>query len=77
MYKINKILRDIREDEEKTQQEIANILQTTQSYYGQYERGNRELPLHHLRTLCIYYNISADYFLGLIDEPRKLNPNKK
>ena len=65
-------LKDIREDNDKTQVQIANILQTTQSYYGQYERGNRKLPIEHLRTLCIYYNVTADYLLGLIDEPRPL-----
>lgn len=64
--------KDIREDKDITQEQIASILQTTQSYYGQYERGIRELPLRHLRTLCLYYNITADYLLGLTDEPRPL-----
>lgn len=63
-------IRSLREDNDKTQEEIAKLLNTTQSYYGQYERGVRELPLHHLRTLCQYYNISADYILELTDNMR-------
>ena len=63
-----KILRDIREDNDKTQQEIAEILGTSQTMYARYERGANELPIHHLITLCKYYNVSADYILGLTDK---------
>lgn len=52
------------------QREIANILQTSQSYYSEYELNKRQLPIDHLKTLCLYYNVSADYILGL---PRGLN----
>ena len=65
-------IRDTREDRDLKQEDIARILQTSQSYYSQYEKGKREIPTHHLKTLCLYYNLSADYFLGLIDEPRPL-----
>lgn len=65
-------IRNIREDRDLNQTQIANILNTTQQQYGRYENGKRELPLRHLKTLCEYYNLSADYILGLIDEPRKL-----
>lgn len=65
-------LRDIREDKEKTQKEIAELLNTTYQYYSAYERGVRDLPCHHLRTLAQFYNVSADYLLGLIDEPREI-----
>ncbi|MBQ8575333.1 MAG: helix-turn-helix transcriptional regulator [Clostridia bacterium] len=65
-------LKDTREDNDKTQAEIANILGTTQQQYGKYENGVREIPTHHLKTLCIYYNLSADYLLGLTDEQRPL-----
>ena len=64
-----KKLRDLREDHDKTQQEIANILGTSQTMYARYERGANELPLHHLITLCRYYGVSADYILGLTDKP--------
>lgn len=59
-----KIMRDLREDNDKTQQEIADILGTSQTMYARYERGANELPIHHLIKLCDYYGVSADYFLG-------------
>ena len=65
-------LRDIREDREKTQKEIAEVLKTTYQYYSAYERGVRDIPSHHIKTLALYYNISADYLLGLTDEPKAL-----
>ena len=58
-------LRDLREDADKTQEEIAKILGTTQQYYGSYETGKRPLPLDRLYILCNYYKVSADYILGL------------
>ena len=60
-----KKLRDLREDHDKTQQEIAEILGTSQTMYARYERGANELPIHHLITLCEYYNVTADYILCL------------
>ena len=63
-----KRIRDLREDSDKTQQEIANILGTSQTMYARYERGANELPLRHLITLCHYYKVSADYILGLSDK---------
>ena len=65
-----KILRDLREDHDKTQQEIADVLGTSQTMYARYERGANELPLHHLITLCRYYRVSADYILGLAEDPK-------
>lgn len=65
-------IRNLREDNDKTQKEIAEILKTTQSYYAQYENGHRPLPTEHLVTLCRLYNVSADYILGLTDEMRPL-----
>lgn len=59
-----KNMRDLREDHDKTQQEIADILGTSQTMYAKYERGANELPIHHLLKLCDYYGVSADYFLG-------------
>ena len=59
-----KRIRDLREDHDKTQQEIADILRTSQTMYARYERGANELPIHHLLTLCDYYQVSADYILG-------------
>ena len=59
-----KIIKDLREDSDKTQEEIAIILGTSQTMYARYERGANELPIHHLLTLCDYYKVSADYILG-------------
>lgn len=58
-------IRALREDAELNQTQIAKILKTTQSYYSEYELGKRPLPIEHLITLCQYYNVSADYILGL------------
>ena len=63
-----KRMRDLREDNDKTQQEIAEILGTSQTMYARYERGANEMPIHHLITLCKYYKVSADYILGLSDK---------
>ncbi|MBQ4444479.1 MAG: helix-turn-helix transcriptional regulator [Clostridia bacterium] len=60
-----KRIRDLREDADKTQAEIAAVLGTSQTMYARYERGANELPIHHLITLCKYYHVSADYILGL------------
>ena len=60
-----KTIRDLREDNDKTQAEIAKILNTSQTMYARYERGANELPIHHLITLCNYYKVSADYILGI------------
>lgn len=60
-----KRMRDLREDHDKTQREIADVLGTSQTMYARYERGANELPIHHLITLCRYYGVTSDYFLGL------------
>ena len=62
-----KRIRDLREDHDKTQQELADVLGTSQTMYARYERGANEMPIRHLVTLCKYYNVSADYLLGLKD----------
>ena len=60
-----KRIRDLREDHDKTQKEIADFLGTSQTMYARYERGANELPIHHLIKLCQLYNVSADYILGI------------
>ena len=60
-----KRIRDLREDNDKTQQEIADVLGTSQTMYARYERGANELPIRHLIALCKYYKVSSDYILGL------------
>ena len=60
-----KRMRDLREDHDKTQQEIADILGISQTMYARYERGANELPIRHLIALCKYYGVTSDYFLML------------
>lgn len=59
--------RNLREDHDRTQQEIAEYLGTSQTMYARYERGANELPIRHFIALCKYYNVSADYILGFSD----------
>ena len=67
MVQYIKRIRDLREDHDKTQQEIADVLGTSQTMYARYERGANELPIRHLIALCKYYKVSADFILGLKD----------
>lgn len=64
-----KRLKDLREDNDKTQSEIAQLLNIKQQQYGRYEIGEYEIPLHHLITLAKYYNVSLDFLAGLSDTP--------
>ena len=59
-----KIMRDLREDSDLTQQDVAKYLGTSQTMYARYERGANELPIHHMVKLCEMHSVSADYFLG-------------
>ncbi len=59
------IIRELREDNDLTQQAVANYLGTSQTMYARYERGANELPIRHLIALCNLYHVSADYILGL------------
>lgn len=62
-------IRELREDHDLTQAQIAKLLGTTQQVYSRYEQGINELPIRHLCTLCTFYAVSADYMLGLSDTP--------
>ena len=68
MKEYYEVLRDLREDADKTQAEIAAFLGTTQQVYSRYEKGINEMPIRHLKALCKYYRVSADYVLGLEKE---------
>ena len=63
------IMRELREDHDLTQRQMAEVLGTTQQVYSRYEKGENELPIRHLIALCRYYRVSADYFLGLSGQP--------
>ena len=68
MYRI----RDLREDRDLSQAEIAKVIQTTQQQYSKIETGKADISGEKLKLLAEYYNISADYILGLTKEPRPL-----
>ena len=59
------ILRELREDSDLTQAQVAAVLGTTQQVYARYEKGINELPMRHLRALCLLHKADADYILGL------------
>ena len=59
------IFRNLRQERGLSQSQIAQLLKTSQQYYGKYENGQRPLPVDHLITLCKFYNVSADWVLGL------------
>ena len=59
------IIRELREDRDLTQSDIAKVLGTTQQVYSRYEKGINEMPMRHIITLCKFYQVSADEILGL------------
>ena len=66
-------LRDLREDRDLKQTDVATLLGIRQTVYSRYERGYQNLPLEHLLALADYYGVSTDYILGRTDNP-KTNP---
>lgn len=65
-------LKDLREDRDLLQADIANMLNISQSNYSKYELEKINIPIDVLKKLAIYYNISTDYILGLIKYPKEL-----
>ena len=65
-------LKDLREDHDQKQEDIASVLGITRQQYQLYESGKREMPMHLLLILAKYYNVSLDYLAGLVDTPKKL-----
>ncbi len=61
-------LKDLREDSDLKQKEIAEYLHIKQNTYSQYENGQRQLPIEILIKLSEYYKVSTDYILGLTDK---------
>lgn len=62
-------LRNIREDRDLTQAELGRVLNKSQQGYNHIETGRAELKIDDLITLCHFYNLSADYLIGLTDNP--------
>ena len=64
-------LKDLREDNDLLQIDVANILKISQQHYSMYESGKRELPMHHFITLAKYYDVTLDYMAGLTNDIKK------
>lgn len=62
-------LRDLREDHDLKQKEVAHLLDIDQRVYSNYETGKQELPVRYLLQLADYYGTSTDYILGRTDTP--------
>ena len=62
-------IRDLREDKDLTQAEMAQILYCSQQVYSNYELGQRDIPTDILIKLSRFYKVSTDYILGLTDDP--------
>jgi len=65
------IIRGLREDKDLTQQNLADLLKIGRTMYRRYETGETEIPIRHLKTICLFYGVSSDYILGLPDGLRK------
>jgi len=66
-------IRDLREDSDKKQYELAEYLETTTQYYGLYEKGANEISFERAIMLAKYYNVSLDYIAGLTNNKRGLS----
>ena len=64
MEKIRLRLRELREDNDLRQEDIATLLKTTQQVYSRYEKGINEIPIRHLITIARFYNVSIDYLVS-------------
>ena len=74
---MNLRIRDLREDADLTQKQIADMLLCDQSLYSKYERGERVLPLDAAIKLAVFYKTSVDYLVGLTDESKPYSKAKK
>lgn len=65
-----KRIRDLREDKDLTQKDMAKVLNCSQQVYSNYELGQRDIPTDILIKLSFFYNVSVDYILGISDNPK-------
>lgn len=73
MKALNVMIREIREDSDYTQTQVAKVLGIAQQYYSKYETGEYELPIRHLIGLSNFYGLSTDYILGLTQYKYSIN----
>lgn len=67
MFKYQRI-KDLREDNDLKQATVAQLLKTTQQQYSRWERGEQEIPFHHVITLALFYQCSIDYLAGITND---------
>lgn len=70
MYYYSRI-KDLREDKDLVQKEVAEVLNITTQQYSLYERGDREIPFHHAIALAEFYHVSLDYIAGLTNNKKR------
>ena len=70
VMRMNLRIRDLREDRDLKQRDIAEYLMCDQSLYSKYERGERDIPLEYVVKLAGLYKTSVDYLVGLTEDPR-------
>lgn len=70
MYYYSRI-KDLREDKDLVQKEVAEVLNITTQQYSLYERGDREIPFHHAIALANFYRVSLDYLAGLTNNKKR------
>jgi transcriptional regulator with XRE-family HTH domain len=70
-------LKGLREDRDLKLKDVAEILNTSTQYYQKYEKGKHPIPVTHLRTLCLFYQVSADDLLDLPDGLHKRGSKRK
>lgn len=63
-------IRNLREDKDLYQKDVAKMLGISQQYYSEYESGNRAIPIFHLIKSAEFYNVSIDYIVGLTDNTK-------
>lgn len=66
-----KRLKDLRNDKDMTQEQIAKLLGTAREQYNKYERGIQEIPFHHVITLAKFYEVTIDYIAEISNNPKK------
>lgn len=76
MKEYYEIMRDLREDKDLKQKDVAKIIKSSQQYYSKYEKGKYQLPLRHLVALAKFYKVSADYLLGFTDIQTPIDERK-
>lgn len=74
MRRVYQRIRDLREDKDMSQTEVARMLGMSQTGYSKYETGENDIPTDILIRLAAFYDTSVDYLLGLTDNPKRYDP---